>query len=286
MNHISDTIATRQSEVWQTNTGIIDTGEGVILVDPGILANELDDLVASLQGRPIVAGFATHFHWDHILWTPNLGISPRYASAETCDLIMSHAERIAKNLDGFEQYVAQEYGLGPQWDRSMFFDFRPMPLGPGTIAGVDCELVPIPGHADGMVAVVLPEHDVAFVADTLSDIEIPSLADGEGQRDRYLETLDRLQGVIDRVSWVIPGHGAVADRTEAQRRLDLDRRYLTDLPRLVANAPTSQSNEDLATSILMELNETRASSDLSAQMHLDNVRMLREQTGELTPEDQ
>lgn len=275
MQQINDTVAIRQSDVWETNTGVIDTGDGVILIDPGILAAEIDDLLASLAGRPIIAGFATHFHWDHIIWTPNLGTAPRFASAGTCELVMSQAERIARTLDNFEQHIADEYGLGPQWDRAMFFDLQPMPLGPGTISGVACELVPIPGHCDGMVALVLPGHDVAFVADTLSDIEIPSLATGEGQRETYLATLDRLQDVIDRVSTIIPGHGAVADRAGAQRRLDLDRRYLTELPRLVADAPADQSDEDLAASILAALGETRAANDLSAAMHLENVTMMR-----------
>lgn len=275
MNRITDTVSTRQSAVWQTNTGIIDTGEGIILVDPGILADELDALVASLDGKSIVAGFATHSHWDHILWTPNLGSAPRYASAETCELVMAQAERIARNLDAFEQHIAEKYGLGPQWDRSMFLDLQPLPLGPNTIAGIPCELVPIPGHADGQVALVLPDHDVAFVADTLSPVEAPALAEGEGQRERYLETLDRLQEIIDRVSWIIPGHGSVADRAEAQRRLDLDRRYLTGLPRLIAAAPADQSDEDLAAAILADLGETRVSPGISAEMHIDNVRMLR-----------
>src|SRR5699024_9633649 len=144
------------------------------------------------------------------------------------------------------------------------------------IAGVACDLVPIPGHADGMVALVLPGHDVAFVADTLSDIEIPSLATtGVGQRETYLETLDRLKGIIDRVAWIIPGHGTVADRAEDRRRLELDRRYLTELPQLVAQAPADQPDEDLGAAVLKTLDETRATSELSAQMHLENVKMLR-----------
>lgn len=277
MTRITDSVSTHQSDVWETNTGIIDTGSGVILVDPGILADELDRLVASLDGRPIVAGFATHSHWDHIIWTPNLGNAPRYASAETCRLIMSEVEHIVKSLDNFEVLLATEHGLGPQWDRSMFFDMQPMEPGPGTIAGITCELVPIPGHADGQVAFVLPDHDVAFVADTLSDVEIPSLAEGEGQRERYLETLDLLQGIVDRVSWIVPGHGTVADRAEARYRLDLDRRYLTEVPGLIASAPADQSDEDLAAAILAELGETRATSELSAQMHLDNLKTLHHQ---------
>ena len=275
MQNVTPTVHVRQSQVWQTNTGIVDTGDGVILIDPGVLADELDAIAAGLEGRPVVAGFATHYHWDHILWAPALGEVTRYASAETCELAGSRRARIEKTLDGFEAYMAEAHGLGPQWDRSILFGLTPMEPGGGSIAGVSCELVDVPGHCDGQVALVLSAHDVAFVADTLSDIEVPSLADGEGQRERYLATLDRLEAVIDRVAWIIPGHGSVADRTEAQRRLDLDRRYLEYLPVGIAAAPEGQTDEDLAAAILGTLGETRADEGLSAEMHLENVRMLR-----------
>lgn len=274
MTQVTSSIDARQSQVWQTNTGIVDTGDGVILVDPGVLADELAALVVDLQGRQVIAGFATHYHWDHILWAAELGDAHRFASTETCELVGSRRAHIDRTLDGFEAHVAETYGLGPQWDRSLLWDLRPMDLGLGAISGVRCELVDVSGHCDGQVALVLPDLDVAFVADTLSDIEVPSLAEGAGQRERYLATLDRLQGVIDRVSWIVPGHGSVAQRSEAQRRLDLDRRYLEHLPAAIDAAPADQPDEVLAAAILAELGETRAEG-LSAEMHVANIRLLR-----------
>lgn len=274
MQRVIDGVWTRQSKVWQTNTGIVETGTGVIVVDPGVLGSELAALVDDLAGRLVVAGFATHYHWDHILWSADLGPTTRFASPETCDLVEANRDRLERSLDAFETSIGVE--PGSQWDRSTFRNLRPMPLGPGMIASVPCELVDVSGHCDGQTALVLPDHDVAFVADTLSDIEVPSLAEGEGQLERYMATLDRLQMVIERVSWIIPGHGAVADRHEAQRRLELDRSYLERLAVVVPNAPTAAADDDLAATILADLGETRANEGLSAQMHLDNVRMLRE----------
>ena len=275
MPQVTHTISTQQSQIWQTNTGIIETDEGVILVDPGVLASEFDFLKETLGSKSVIAGFATHFHWDHILWAPELGQAPRYASAETCTLVHSNRERITKTLDDFEQHLAEQHQLGPQWDRSLFFNLQPRELGSDSIAGVACELVDVSGHADGQVALVLPDHDVAFVADTLSDVETPSITESVGHFDRYLETLGRLQGVIDRVSWIVPGHGAVADRAEAQRRLDADRRYLEYLPKAVLLAPSGQSDEELARTIAADLEETRAREGLSWDMHLGNIQLLR-----------
>lgn len=275
MNRVTDAVYTLQSEIWKTNTGIVLDGDRVILVDPGILKTEIERLIEALHGKEIVAGFATHFHWDHILWPPELGRVPRFASAETVQLVATQRERIVRTLDMFEEHLHVESGLGPQWDRSLFFDLKPMDLASGDIAGIPCELVDVSGHADGQVALVLPEHDVAFVADTLSDVETPSITEGLDRFGRYLETLDRLQLVIDRVSWIIPGHGEVADRSEAQRRLDADRRYLERLPELVAAAPADQSDEDLATTTAEALGETRAAPGLSWDMHVANIRLLR-----------
>ena len=113
------------------------------------------------------------------------------------------------------------------------------------------------------------------MADTLSDIEVPSLAEGEGQRERYLATLDRLQAVVNRVAWIIPGHGSVADRAEAQRRLDADRRYLEGLPGLVATSSPDASDHDLAGSAADALGETRTAPGPGWDMHVANVRLLR-----------
>jgi hypothetical protein len=59
----------------------------VVLVDPGIdgselnqLADDLDRLVDRL-GIPVVAGFSTHPHWDHLLWHSRFGDVPRYATS-------------------------------------------------------------------------------------------------------------------------------------------------------------------------------------------------------------
>lgn len=275
LNPVTESVFTRQSEFWKTNIGIVMVGDRVILVDPGILAREFDALVEALRGKEIVAGFATHYHWDHILWPPELGAVPRYASAETVRLVSTQREHIVHTLDEFERQVANGHGPGPQWDRSLVFDLAPMEPGPGEIAGVPCELVDVPGHCDGQVALVLPEHDVAFVADTLSDVETPSITEGVDRFGRYLASLDRLQEVIDRVRWIVPGHGDVADRAEAQRRLDADRRYLEQLPGLVAAAPADQSDTDLATACAETLDETRATDGLSWDMHVANIRLLR-----------
>jgi glyoxylase-like metal-dependent hydrolase (beta-lactamase superfamily II) len=54
----------------------------LILVDPGIDGSDLKQLADDLDrlGIPVVAGFSTHPHWDHLLWHSRFGDVPRYAT--------------------------------------------------------------------------------------------------------------------------------------------------------------------------------------------------------------
>jgi glyoxylase-like metal-dependent hydrolase (beta-lactamase superfamily II) len=60
----------------------------LILVDPGIDGpdlNQLADDVAQL-GLPVVAGFSTPRHWDHLLWQPRFGAAPMALTTASRDV--------------------------------------------------------------------------------------------------------------------------------------------------------------------------------------------------------
>jgi glyoxylase-like metal-dependent hydrolase (beta-lactamase superfamily II) len=72
LNQVADGVWVRQSE-WVWSNSIVVRGEdGLILVDPGIGGSELNQLADDVDrlGVPVVAGFSTHPHWDHLLWHP------------------------------------------------------------------------------------------------------------------------------------------------------------------------------------------------------------------------
>ena len=75
LNQVADGVWVRQSE-WVLSNAIAVRGEdGLILVDPGIDGSDLSQLADDLDrlGIPVVAGFSTHPHWDHLLWHPRFG---------------------------------------------------------------------------------------------------------------------------------------------------------------------------------------------------------------------
>src|SRR5438445_2501364 len=93
LNEVADGVWVRQSE-WVASNAIAVRGEGgLILVDPGIDGSDLNELADDLDrlGIPVLAGFSTHPHWDHLLWHSRFGDVPRYATP-AC----AHAAREAR----------------------------------------------------------------------------------------------------------------------------------------------------------------------------------------------
>src|SRR6476646_8672381 len=95
VNEVADGVWVRQSEWVWGNTIVVHVDDSVILIDPGINGAELDQLADDLDGLdlPVVAGFCTHPHWDHLLWHPRFGDVPRYGTATCAQTATAARER-------------------------------------------------------------------------------------------------------------------------------------------------------------------------------------------------
>ena len=207
-----------------TSTVIRGRDGGCLVIDPAVTPGEVAWLAADLAAlglRP-VAGFATHPHWDHLLWSRDLGDVPRYASALA-------AEVAARERDGLIEGVQES---APGHDLDLFARVTPLP-GTGRAIGWDGQdavVVTHQGHAPGHSAVFLPGEGILVAGDMCSDLEIPLLdTDQPDPVGDYLAALDLFAELP--VRQVIPGHGHVGDPAEFARRLDADRRYLDALSR-------------------------------------------------------
>ena len=80
---VAEGVLIHESEFCQSNAVVVQGRAGVLLIDPGVLGSEMADLANDLRalGQPVVAGFSTHPHWDHLLWHADLGAPPRYGTA-------------------------------------------------------------------------------------------------------------------------------------------------------------------------------------------------------------
>jgi hydroxyacylglutathione hydrolase len=201
-----------------TTTTLVVGSSGCLLIDPAVTVAELAELAASLRAlrlRP-AAGWSTHPHWDHVLWSAEFGDAPRYAAPAA----VTAAET---DRDGILAEVQQD---APGHDLSLVGRLRALDAATIPWDGPEARLIVHDGHAPGHGAVFLPGTGVLVAGDMCSDAEIPLLdilaADPLGDYRTGLERLAAVPGVRQ----VVPGHGHVGDAAEFRRRLALDSAYL------------------------------------------------------------
>jgi len=228
---IAEGVLVHESECIQSNGVVVHGEAGVLLIDPGITRDELAVLANDLREGPgpVVAGFATHPDWDHVLWHAALGEAPRYGTASCA----ASLQELLSQAD-WKNQVAE--GLPPE-----FADDIPMEL-LGLITGLPAGASHIPwegprvrilehrAHAPGHAALLIEAQRVLVAGDMLSDVLIPMLdlhaADPIGD---YLAALELLESVAGDVDVMVPGHGSVGRTGEMQARIDRDRVYVLAL---------------------------------------------------------
>jgi hydroxyacylglutathione hydrolase len=204
-----------------TTTVVAEPEGGCLLIDPGVTVAELAELAGELAERslvPVVA-WATHPHWDHVLWSRELGDAPRYAAPAAVTITETARPGMVEMLEA----------SAPGHDLELFARVRPLDARAIAWDGVVAQLIVHNGHAPGHGAVFLPETGVLIAGDMCSDVEIP-LLDTEAQDafGDYRTGLARLAAVSG-VHQVVPGHGHVGDAAEFRRRLAADSGYLDAL---------------------------------------------------------
>ena len=225
LREIAPGILVATGELFVTNSTAVAGSGGCLLIDPAVTPAELRLIAAGLtaRGLPPQAGFATHAHWDHVLWCRELGAVSRLATA---------AAALAAERDRAAMISAVE-DAAPGHDLDLFGRLRP--LGPGqeeiTWDGPQARVLAHDGHAPGHGAIFLPGAGVLVAGDMCSDIEVPLLdltaADPVGD---YRAGLELLAGVTG-VQWVIPGHGGVGNAAAFRDRVAADLAYLSAVER-------------------------------------------------------
>lgn len=222
LTEVAEGVWVRQSEWVWTNSIVVKGEDGLVLIDPGILGSELNELADDVDklGEPVIAGFSTHAHWDHLLWHERFGDVPRYATAASA--------RVAGETREQQREGAEEEG-GPDIPFDLIALVTPLPADGGPVPG---EIIEHQAHSVGHAAVLLEDRGVLLAGDMLSDVLIP-LFDSrqEDQLGAYESALERLEPAVAKADVMVPGHGSVAKGPEIAVRLAADRAYVDALRR-------------------------------------------------------
>ncbi len=207
------------AEKYTTTTTIV-AGEagGCLLVDPAVSVADLAALAGwlSVRGLCPAAGWSTHPHWDHLLWSRALGGAPRYATPRA---VAVAAREEAALISGVDEGA-------PGHDLALFARVQPLLGHEIDWVGPRALVYAHDAHAPGHGAIFLPDSGVLIAGDMLSDVEIPLLdLDSADPFGGYREGL-RLLASIPGVKAVVPGHGHVGDDAEFCRRVTADLAYL------------------------------------------------------------
>jgi len=220
-----------------TSTVVVGSSRGCLVIDPAVTAADLAGLAAELAARGLrpAVGWSTHPHWDHVLWSRELGDAPRYAAPAAVSLAETDRESIL-------EYIRQSV---PGHDLDLVGRMQALDAPVIPWDGPEARLIVHDAHAPGHGAVFLPETGVLVAGDMCSDVEIPLLDTvADDPLGDYRTGLERLASVSG-VRHVVPGHGHVGDDEERRRRLALDTAYVDavsagqpyDDPRLTPDSP-------------------------------------------------
>jgi glyoxylase-like metal-dependent hydrolase (beta-lactamase superfamily II) len=212
------------------NSYLIETTDGVVLVDANLLVSDVRALAARIAAlrRPLLGVFVTHAHPDHFNGLPLLAGDevPVYATADVADTI-------ARIADAKREQWQPVYG--DEWpDRHRIPDRR-LPTGDVVeLGGLRFTLHAV-GAAESHADSYLRLDDRAFIGDLAFHGTHPYTADGH--TGSWLAALDTLTDALDAAT-LYPGHGApggVGMLADQRRYLMM---YRETVGRLAAGAPT------------------------------------------------
>lgn len=250
LKQVTDGVRTHESEFLQSQTIIVQGKDGVLLIDPGITSGEMANLADDLHklGRPVVAGFSTHPHWDHVLWHVKFGEVPRYGTATNAAEMrnfLSNADWKTEVTPMLPPDIGDQIPLDDLFGRitSLPADTTYVPWD-----GPEVRIIEHQAHAAGHAALLIEELGVLVTGDILSDTLIPFLdLEAQDPVGDYLAALQLLENIAEGAKFIITGHGTVGENEQLRERIALDRAYVqalrtgggSDDPRL-----TSGPNKD------------------------------------------
>ncbi len=230
LRQVADGVLIHESEFCQSNAVVVHGRAGVLLIDPGVLGHEMAALADDLRelGQPVVAGFSTHPHWDHMLWHAGFGAAPRYGTARCAALARDRLSDPGAKARIAAQLIPPD--ISGQVPLDLMGLITGLPAGAAQIPwdGPAIQIIEHQAHAPGHAALLIGERGVLVAGDMLSDVLIPMLdLNGSAEPvEDYLAALRLLEGAAGDADVLVPGHGSIGGAGQVRARIDQDRAYV------------------------------------------------------------
>jgi glyoxylase-like metal-dependent hydrolase (beta-lactamase superfamily II) len=197
------------------NIGVSVGDDGVIVIDDQYapLTPKIQEAIAKLSSKPVKFVINTHWHGDHVGGNENL--------AAAGAVIIAH-DNVRKRMSS-EQFVAlMNRKVEPSPAKAL-----PVVTFTTDITlhfnGEDIQVIHAdPTHTDGDSIVVFPKAKVVHMGDCYMTISYPfaDVSSG-GTFDGFIATSDKVAGLSDATTKIIPGHGPLSNKAELKAWHDM-----------------------------------------------------------------
>lgn len=225
-----------ESQIYKTTSTIIETEDCVIVVDPCLLTQEVEEIrehVMKVKGmRPIYLTL-THSDWDHIV---GAGAFPEGTVVASRTFQLKNPDKILEQVKGFDDqyYIDRNYPIVyPNVDIPIVNDGQQLNIGKTRLTFYEAK-----GHTDDGIFIIVEPLGIWIAGDYFSDIEFPFIYSSSTD---YVETLQKTEAILGnhQIRALIPGHGHIAfSREEIIKRKNDSLHYIQSLKKAI------QLNED------------------------------------------
>ena len=209
------------------NMALLTGDDGIVLIDDGleVIGPALLDAIADLVGKPVDFLINTHAHGDHV--GSNLALHEQGA------VIVAH-ENLRRAMIAGEPSAPEEALPNITFEDGVNLYMNGHAIRVMHVASA---------HTDGDSILYFPDINVIHTGDVMFNGLFPYIdIDGGGSVPGYLAALDRVIALADDETKIIPGHGPLGNRADAQRARDM---IADSLDRVSDLIETGRSADDI-----------------------------------------
>lgn len=262
-----DHLTVFESQLYKTNSSVIQTEDCMIVVDPCLLPFEVDQIreyVMSIKGNRPIYLIITHSDWDHIV---GAGAFPEAMVIASTAFEEKNPDDMIEQVKAFddEYYIDRKTPLiYPKVDIAVEKDGQQLKIGNTLLTFYEAK-----GHTDDGIFAIVEPLGIWIAGDYLSNIEFPFIY--SSSKD-YINTLEKTETILanHRMNIMIPGHGhAACSREEIIKRKNDSLLYIISLKKAI------QSNAEHE-HLIAQYPYPRSLK----KCHKENVQFLKKEMGE------